>query len=79
MFVKLMLHGGIVADQIDTLEQILLEKLQQKEYQPVELLQGLIKSGHGTSDLKLALAHLLHDGEVELTPNHTLRAHAALS
>jgi hypothetical protein len=67
-----------MAQQGDTPERILLDKLRQKDYQAVELLQSLSKSGHGTSELKLALAHLLHEGEIELTASHVLRALVAV-
>ncbi len=45
-----------------------------KEYKALELLEELKKSGIGESEIKEAVAYLINDHQVELTPERRLRA-----
>jgi hypothetical protein len=63
----------VSANTIGPVETAVLQQLRQKEYRPLELLQLLSDSGYASSDLKLALALLLHDGHVQLTSDRILR------
>ena len=54
-----------------------LELLQRKDYLPSELLRALLERGRTESDVKEAVAQLLHAQELELTPTRYLHAVAA--
>jgi hypothetical protein len=61
---------------VEPMEEVVLRELREKALRPVDLLDHLIKEGYTTSDVKLALAQLLHDGRIELTSERVLHAAA---
>ena len=61
---------------VEPFEEAILRELKDKALRPVDLLDHLIKAGYTTSDVKLALARLLHDGRIELTSERVLHAAA---
>lgn len=62
---------------VEPIEEAIVRELKDKaSLRPVDLLDHLITGGYTTSDVKLALAQLLHDGRIELTSERVLRAAA---
>jgi hypothetical protein len=49
-----------------------LNSLQSHSYLPSELLEKLLRDGYKESEIKEAVAQLLHDQEVELSPERRL-------
>ena len=58
----------------NALEEKIEDLLLRKQYRVLELLQELGDQGIGDSQVKEALAHLLHDNRIELTPNRYLHS-----
>ena len=54
-----------------------LNLLQKQEYLPSELIKKLLGDGLSESDVKEAVAQLLHDQALELRPNRYLHAATA--
>lgn len=54
-------------------QEAVLRKVRDKESRPLDLLESLGKNGYSSGDLKLAVAQLLHNGQIELTSSRTLR------
>jgi hypothetical protein len=50
-----------------------LDLLRGNSYLPSELIEKLLSEGCGESEVKEAIAQLLHDHELELTPDRHLR------
>ena len=61
---------------VESVEEAVLRELKRKALRPVDLLDRLIDEGYTTSEAKLALARLLHDGRIELTSDRVLYAAA---
>jgi hypothetical protein len=59
---------------LEDVEDIVLRKVRDKEHRPVALLESLSEAGYSSAQLKLAVAQLLHEGQIELTPERLLRA-----
>jgi hypothetical protein len=57
---------------VEPIEEAVLRELKQKPVRPVDLLEHLVNQGYTTFDVKLTLAQLLHDGQVELTSERVL-------
>lgn len=53
---------------------VILDMLREKQYQPSELLRELLKKGYYESDVKEAVAQLLHDQQIELSSSRQLSA-----
>lgn len=60
---------------IQTVEQAVLSAIRERQSAPRELL-NLLRDRYSTADLQLALAELLHQGQIELTSERVLRAAA---
>jgi hypothetical protein len=54
-----------------------LKLLQGNSYFPSQLIEKLLSEGCGESEVKEAIAQLLHDHQLELTPDRHLRVVAA--
>jgi hypothetical protein len=61
---------------VESAEEAVLRELKERALRPVDLLDRLIKEGYTTSQAKLAVAQLLHDGQIELTSERVLHAAA---
>lgn len=48
----------------------------QKEYRVLDLLETMGATGYSDSDIKEAIAQLLHEHRIELTPDRQLRSAA---
>jgi hypothetical protein len=59
---------------VESIEEVVLRELKEKPVRPVDLVEHLVNEGYTALDVKLTLAQLLHDGEVELTSERVLRA-----
>ena len=68
---------SMAAKRASDLRRIILDKLNEREYQPLELFQQLQSFEISESALKDALADLLEDALIELSPDRhiKLRAH----
>ncbi len=70
----------MIADDTTTLEaveDIVLQRVREKQWHPLDLLESLSGAGYSDAELKLALAELLHSGKIELTSKRVLSASAA--
>lgn len=54
-----------------------LDLLHDQAYLPSEVIEKLLDAGYGESDVKEAVAQLLHDQELELSPDRRLHILAA--
>jgi hypothetical protein len=55
----------------------ILHELTGKEMRPIDLLSALASRGYAESDVKEALADLIREGRVELTPQRILKGPAS--
>ena len=61
--------------RLQTVEEAVLSVIRERPSAPRVLLD-LLKERYSTPDLQLALAELLHQGQIELTSERVLRAAA---
>jgi Holliday junction resolvasome RuvABC DNA-binding subunit len=50
-----------------------LHALEDRERQPMEILEALGQLGYVDSDIKQALSELIHEGQIELTSQRVLK------
>jgi hypothetical protein len=63
--------------ELYAIEQALLERIGELQAPQVVQILDSLRGRYSTSDLKFALADLLHQGRIELTPERVLRTAAA--
>ncbi len=65
----------MAAPAIDVREATLRE-VRENEWQPMELLLQLSRSGYTDSEIKRAVSELIQEGAIELTSRRLIRIHA---
>jgi hypothetical protein len=55
----------------------IMRELTGKEIRPIDLLANLASRGYAESDMKEALADLIREGRIELTPQRILKGPAS--
>lgn len=68
--------SSMAQKQAPDLRRMILNKLNEREYQPLELFQQLQNFEISESALKDALADLLEDALIELSPDRHIRLRA---
>jgi hypothetical protein len=65
----------MAAPTIDVREAILRE-VRKNEWQPMDLLLQLSRSGYTDSEIKRAVSELIQEGAIELTSRRLIKIHA---
>lgn len=62
--------------ELQPVQEAILRELHNQNHRPIELLKILTDSGYSSSEIKAVVAELLHDGQLELSPDRVLKAAA---
>jgi len=65
----------MAAPAIDVREAILRE-VRENEWQPMDLLLRMSRSGYTDTEIKLAVSELIQEGAIELTSQRFIKIHA---
>jgi hypothetical protein len=58
--------------ELEPVQEAVLRELRNQGHSPIELLKILTDNGHSPSEIKTVIAELLHDGQLELSPDRVL-------